>query len=232
MKKTLLYFGIICSIFSCNKQNNELEEVCITCPDATVTKVYGPDSSITIYNVITPRYYNTCDSFVFYHGAYIEPWRVNENLKLCTKQQKETYHTQGNDTTCVCEITEDTLYNEWQGVNDYFYIQGISKFPYNILYFTQLNDTNKLRIYNNYANSHNVFNGLYLDTIHKPIQMKHAYGRLLYTLKLYKDENYTQLIDIIEGGVTIIRDPQHCPTTGCVGRDSLDKLLTPWQVYY
>lgn len=227
MKTHIAIILIISStlLFSC-KNNEGNEEVCLTCQDSVLVRIIGSDT-IIINNVITPRNYSVCDSFVFTNGTYLEPYRANKYkdiLRLCTENEDKLAREQG-DSSCVCRLTSDTLYNDFIGVNDYLYIKGIEKFPYNYLKIYNLKDTTPIRIYRNYDSRHDVFNSTYLDTIHKPVNMYQYTGRFLYRLELYTDDTYTELIDVIEGGVTAIRAPQNCPTTGCVGRQPNDRLL-------
>jgi hypothetical protein len=228
MKTHIVIILIISStlLFSC-KNNEGNEEVCLTCQDSVLVRIIGNDT-ITINNVLTPRNYNMCDSFVFANGTYLEPYIANKYrdiLRLCTENEDKLAREQG-DSSCVCRINSDTEYNDIKGVNDFLYIKGIEKFPYNILKIYNLKDATPILIYRDWGNNYgDVFNAYILDTIHKPVKPYQYTGRFLYRLELYTDDTYTELIDVIEGGVTAIRAPQNCPTTGCVGRQPNDRLL-------
>jgi len=215
MKKQLpLIFGIlgvaIIFFMSCKQK-----PYCLDCDYEGITKTtisYGTDSAITIYPVLTPRNYNHCDSFVFYNGTYVEPWRVEgTNLLLCTQEKAQEMYLAGRPL-CVCRINPDTEFNDIDGINDFFYIDGITKFPYNRLYIKVLNDTSKIRSYEDYTNNNNVFNGLVLDTVDTEFATSKMLtsGIYVYELILYKDLTHTVPFDTIIGNFAIIRSDKDC----------------------
>lgn len=194
-------------------------DFCINCEDDGAVKttvsygkcVDGKDSAVTIYAVMTPRNYNYCDSFVFYKGTYVEPWRVNPNLLLCTQEEAQRRYLAG-DNRCVCRINPDIDNNDISEINDFFYIEGITKFPNNRLYIKTLNDTSKIRAYEDYSNNNNMFNGLVIDTVDTeyPMYRMLATGIYVYELILYKDEMHTVPFDTITGNFAIIRSDKDC----------------------
>lgn len=246
------YLFILSLIFiACENTNQDIEPevkelpeiqepICYECEDSIKTITYGPDSSLTFYNVMTPHNYNVCDSFVYYNGTYIEPYNSPQYvglLKLCTESEKEALHKQGNDTTCVCVLPTKNYEGSYY-INDYFHIDGIEKFPYNKLYFTFDGDTTKIRIYYDYDNMNDRFVGLYWVYLNKqlvgpyiPYNNKESInyiqlqGTINYTLLLYKDQDRTILLDSIKGKLTVISKPQSCDTKRCYGKDKNDALL-------
>lgn len=196
---------------------------CMDCDSEGIIKKtvsYGDSASITIYPVITPLNYNHCDSFVLYNGTYIEPYKApkyKDSLKLCTTKEAQEDANKGI-YLCVCRENPNIQFNDAgdinnnQGINNFFYIQGINKFPYNKLFIKVGDDTTKIRTYKNYDNVNDKFTGLVLDTMHVEYvnsKMLRS-GIYLYELILYKDPNHQVAIDTVDGKFFIVRSDEDC----------------------
>ncbi|HPH15992.1 MAG TPA: hypothetical protein PK029_02390 [Bacteroidales bacterium] len=215
-------FGIFSLVFvSCDET-----PFCMDCDSEGIIKKtvsYGDSASITIYPVMTPLNYNHCDSFVLYNGTYIEPYKApqyKDSLKLCTAKEAQEDANKGI-YLCVCRENPDIQYNDDvkdinnnQGINNFFYIQGINKFPKNKLFIKVQDDTTKIRTYVNYDNISDKFTGLVLDTM----DIEYTNSRMLrsgvyvYELVLYgsADVNHQVPLDTIAGKFLIVRSLDDC----------------------
>lgn len=228
MKNTvyiLLLIPIIISITGCKK---EKKETCYTCKYNELVMNYGEDVSIRIANVITPNNFTLCDSMVYIPqlNSYVEPSvKYSYMKKVCTVEERRQYRIEGNDSICPCVENEDKQYNDAK--NQFLYIDGIDKFPYNKVIIYIEGETVPLITYNNYKNDAVPFNAFVADTLQdgRTVTFKHVSGNFTYIIKLYNNLLHTDLYDELTGGFTVIRKPQDCPTTGCKGRDADDPLL-------
>ena len=213
------FFALV--VTSCKK-----DEDCIDCKANDIAKrtirLGGGDSTITIYPVITPNNHPICDSMVYSEmmGTYVEPYKIYKYQKLCSFQEAVDSIKAGNDTTCPCRKNLDTVYNDDK--NSFFYIENITKFTYNKLIIKTLADSTQLRTYggsgkNNekgYDNQNDQFIGevssdlelgIYEYYSTKPL----ASGVYSYTLIIYKDEYYSEVLgDTIIGNFALIRSPK------------------------
>ena len=206
-------------VISCKEPN-----FCMDCDSEGIVKTtvsYGDSASITIYPVITPLNYNHCDSFVLYNGTYVEPYKspkYKDSLKLCTAKEAQLEANEGKHL-CVCRENPNVKFNDDikdinnnQGINNFFYIQGINKFPYNKLFIKVQDDTTKIRTYKNYDNINDKFTGLVLDTMvieYVNSKMLRS-GVYIYELVLYKDQNHQVALDTISGKFFIVRSNEDC----------------------
>lgn len=213
------------AMISCKE---EPEEVCYTCPYKVFEKSYG-DVTIRISNVITPNNYKKCDSMVYapQYGAYVEPFRIYSYMNSeCSVDEELEYRRQGNDSICPCLTNEDSQYNDSK--NSVLYIEGIENFPYNTLTIYGPNSSKEvLKKYENYSNGAGGFQAYVQDTLSdgKTVTFKHLSGTFTYNLRLYMNASKSSVYDEIEGGFTVIRVPQNCPTSGCIGKDNEDPLI-------
>lgn len=177
-----------------------------------ITRKYltGKDTNeITIYPVITTNNYNFCDSMVFSPGLndWIKPDGQDGNPgRTCTQQEAIDSIQAGNFTACPCRENPDKQNDQ---INSKFVIEGIDKFPNNILYIKVPGDTVKIRTYQNYDNNNNVFQG-YVPTDTSLGYYEFYSSRILasgtydYELVLYKDIDHTVPLDTIASSFVII----------------------------
>ena len=200
-------------VTSCKKDEN-----CIDCKANDIAKrtvVLGSgDSTITIYPVMTPNNHPICDSMVYSPklNTYVEPYKIYKYQKECSFQEAVDSIKAGNDSVCPCRKNLDTVYND--GLNSYFYIENISKFPYNKLIIKTRSDSTQLRTYKNYDNKNNQFIGeVSMDTtlgIYEYNNTRPLTSDVYsYILIIYKDDMLSlPLGDTITGNFAIIRTPK------------------------
>lgn len=177
--KKLPFLAIIALLATLVTSCKTNEPFCINCTSEGIIKQsYLVDTtigSITIYPVITPRNYDFCDSFVYYNGAYREPYNVYPHLLVCAKDAAidtaRRYRLMGDvsQQPCVCRINPDKEFNDSVPKNEFLYIDGIEKFPNSVLNIRTPGDTTKIRTYFNYNNKGDVFNGLILRSENTPV---------------------------------------------------------------
>jgi len=233
MKKFVYLSAFVLGIFSLLITSCQQEEEIINCDYEGIKvmeKVYGPDSVITIYPVMTINNYNFCDSMIYDTSSrdWVRPY-VLDPSKLCTQEEALEAIRQENDTLCPCRINEDTANNDQ--INSYLHIGGIEKFPYNKLYIKIPGDTSKVRRYTDYDNI-NIFNGYmprnmdlgYYKTYNTGILKSGIYE---YELILYKDENWTVPFDTISDKFLILTAKYRDKNKNCADKalDSDDPLL-------
>ncbi|MDR0941238.1 MAG: hypothetical protein LBM68_03310 [Bacteroidales bacterium] len=208
MKKLsfLAIIGLLVALAtSCIRTN---EPFCINCTSEGIQKqTYVVDTTqegatITIFPVITPRNYDFCDSFVYYKGAYTEPYRVYPNLLLCEKEAAvdtaQRYREKGDvsQQPCVCRVNPDKKFNDTVPKNEFLYIEGIEKFPNSVMNIRTPGDTTKIRTYYNYNNKGDVFNGLILRTENTPIIESKMLKSGIYDAELFFFKDAAQQVPI------------------------------------
>lgn len=196
-------------------------------------KVYGPDSSIVIYPIITPNNYDFCDSMVYDggdggSGAWVRPDVLDPSL-LCTEEEALEYIRQGIYNKCPCRINPEDLVDDR---NPKFEIIGIEKFKYNKLFIRVPNDTIKIRTYIDYKNVGDVFQGIVsTDTALGYYEFYNsrllASGIYEYELILFKDPDHQVAFDTIINRFAIITSRYREKNRNCLefARHKDDPLL-------